>query len=42
MQHRVTVRNQGFSLMEMMIAMALGAVVMAAAVSMFSKAVTGT
>jgi prepilin-type N-terminal cleavage/methylation domain-containing protein len=42
MQHRVTVRNQGFSLLEMMIAMALGAVVMAAAVSMFSKAVTGT
>jgi prepilin-type N-terminal cleavage/methylation domain-containing protein len=42
MQHRVTVRNRGFSLLEMMIAMALGAVVMAAAVSMFSKAVTGT
>ena len=42
MQHRGTIRNQGFSLLEMMIAMALGAVVMAAAVSMFSKAVTGT
>ncbi len=42
MQHRVTVRDQGFSLLEMTIAMALGAVVMAAAVSMFSKAVSGT
>jgi prepilin-type N-terminal cleavage/methylation domain-containing protein len=42
MQRRVTVANKGFSLMEMMIAMALGAVVMTAAVSMFSKSLSGT
>jgi len=34
--------TRGFTLMEMMIAMALGAVVMAAAVQMFSKAVSAT
>jgi prepilin-type N-terminal cleavage/methylation domain-containing protein len=42
MQHRSTVRTNGFSLLEMMIAMALGAVVMAAAAEMFSRAVRGT
>ena len=42
MQHRARVRNQGFTLMEMMIAMALGAVVLAAAVQMFSKSVSAT
>jgi len=42
MHHRSTLRNKGFSLLEMMIAMALGAVVMAAAVEMFSRAVRGT
>lgn len=42
MHHRATVRSQGFTLLEMMIAMALGAIVMAAAVSMFSRAVSGT
>ncbi len=41
MQHRADA-TRGFTLMEMMIAMALGAVVMAAAVQMFSKAVSGT
>lgn len=43
MQHQATLRrNQGFTLLEMMIAMALGAVVMAAAVEMFSRSVRGT
>lgn len=43
MQHQATLRrNKGFTLLEMMIAMALGAVVMAAAVEMFSKSVRGT
>jgi len=43
MHHEATVgRNKGFSLLEMMIAMALGAVVMAAAVEKFSKSVKGT
>lgn len=41
-QHPTVRRHRGFTLLEMMIAMALGAVVMAAAVQMFSKSVTGT
>ncbi|HWZ84327.1 MAG TPA: prepilin-type N-terminal cleavage/methylation domain-containing protein [Terriglobales bacterium] len=42
MQHRARIRNQGFTLLEMMIAMALGAVVLAAAVQMFSKSLGAT
>ena len=42
MQSRSTVRSQGFTLLEMMIAMALGAVVLAAAVQMFSKSLGAT
>ena len=43
MHHQGTIRrSQGFTLLEMMIAMALGAVVMAAAVEMFSKSVRAT
>ncbi|MBI3474557.1 MAG: prepilin-type N-terminal cleavage/methylation domain-containing protein [Acidobacteria bacterium] len=42
MQRRVKIRNQGFTLLEMMIAMALGAVVLAAAVEMFSKSLGAT
>ncbi len=42
MQRRATVRNQGFTLLEMMIAMALGAVVLGAAAQMFSKSLGAT
>jgi prepilin-type N-terminal cleavage/methylation domain-containing protein len=42
MQHRAKVRSHGFTLLEMMIAMALGAVVLAAAVQMFSKSLSAT
>jgi prepilin-type N-terminal cleavage/methylation domain-containing protein len=42
MHHQAKARSKGFTLVEMMIAMALGAVVMAAAVEMFSRSVRGT
>jgi prepilin-type N-terminal cleavage/methylation domain-containing protein len=42
MHHRVKAGYRGFSLLEMMIAMALGAIVMGAAVSMYTRAVKGT
>ncbi|MBI3645541.1 MAG: prepilin-type N-terminal cleavage/methylation domain-containing protein [Acidobacteriales bacterium] len=42
MRRRSTVRHQGFSLLEVMIAMALGTIVMAAAVQLFSKGLGAT
>ena len=42
MKRRATVRNQGFTLLEMMVAMALGAVVLGAAAQMFSKSLGAT
>ena len=42
MSRQSNVRDQGFSLLEMVIAMALGTVVMAAAVQMFSRSVSAT
>ncbi len=42
MRHRSTVRNKGFSLLEMLIAMALGTIVLAAAVQMFSRGLGAT
>ena len=42
MRRRSTARTKGFSLLEMMIAMALGLVVLAAAVQLFSKGVDAT
>jgi prepilin-type N-terminal cleavage/methylation domain-containing protein len=42
MRHRSTVRNKGFSLLEMLIAMALGTLVLAAATQMFSRGLSGT
>src|SRR5258705_9647436 len=41
MHHRSKSGNQGFSLLEMMVAMALGAIVLGAAAQMYSKAVGG-
>ncbi|HUM06470.1 MAG TPA: prepilin-type N-terminal cleavage/methylation domain-containing protein [Terriglobales bacterium] len=42
MRRRSTIRHRGFSLLEMTIAMALGLIVMAAAVQMYSKGVGAT
>src|SRR5256885_15913555 len=42
MNQRSTVRHRGFSLLEMIIAMALGTIVLAASVQMFSKSVGAT
>jgi prepilin-type N-terminal cleavage/methylation domain-containing protein len=42
MHHQRKTRNRGFSLLEMMVAMALGAIVLGAAAQMYSKAVNAT
>jgi prepilin-type N-terminal cleavage/methylation domain-containing protein len=42
MRRRSTTRTKGFSLLEMMIAMALGTIIMAAAVQLFSKGLGAT
>jgi prepilin-type N-terminal cleavage/methylation domain-containing protein len=42
MRRRSTVRTKGFSLLEMMVAMALGTILMAAAVQLFSKGLGAT
>jgi prepilin-type N-terminal cleavage/methylation domain-containing protein len=42
MNQRFTVRSRGFSLLEMIVAMALGTLVLAASVEMFSKSVGAT
>jgi len=42
MRRRFTIRDRGFSLLEMMIAMALGMIVLGAAVQMYSKGVGAT
>ncbi|MFY9559529.1 MAG: prepilin-type N-terminal cleavage/methylation domain-containing protein [Terriglobales bacterium] len=42
MRRRSTIRHQGFSLLEMMIAMALGTVVLGAAVQLYSKGLGAT
>jgi prepilin-type N-terminal cleavage/methylation domain-containing protein len=42
MSRRLTIRTRGFSLLEMIIAMALGTIVLAASVDMFSKSVGAT
>ncbi len=42
MSHRFTVRDKGFSLLEMMVSMALGTIVLAAAAGMYSKGLAAT
>ena len=42
MRRSATYKNQGFTLVEVLVAMALGLIVLGAAVQLFSKAVDGT
>ncbi|MFY9676746.1 MAG: prepilin-type N-terminal cleavage/methylation domain-containing protein [Terriglobales bacterium] len=42
MHKRLTTRESGFSLVEMMVSMALGAIILAAAVQMYTKSVSAT